>query len=186
MAGAKELNELLIALRQAFESGNVMKMRKLSNSAAKRAAISDDATIVAIALVGYCLHKMSTKQHIVISKKWQGIQQGIISQIDKAVEALEENNLPKFEKILEGIASSIKKHDHQLGNYVQDIYDKARVKYASTAYSLGLSLSQAAALTGANKKDLLHYIGATRLHDRDVVTLDIEKRLEKLRKSLGE
>ena len=43
---------------------------------------------------------------------------------------------------------------------------KARIKQASRAYSMGLSLGEAASLTGANKTQLLRYIGSTKIHDQ--------------------
>ena len=59
------------------------------------------------------------------------------------------------------------------------------MKYASDAYFLGASLGQAAALTGADKKTLLEYIGATKLHDKEERGKGIAERLKALKKALG-
>jgi hypothetical protein len=73
-----------------------------------------------------------------------------------------------------------------MGNYVSNLYEKARIKMASSAYGLGLSLSQAAMLTGADKKQLLNYIGITKMHDEIKETKGIASRIKSLKKALEE
>ncbi len=86
---------------------------------------------------------------------------------------------------LQKAVEDISKIDSEMSNYAIAVFDKAKTKLASTAYSFGLSLEQAAALTGAGRKELLNYIGATRMHDEAGVSLGISERLKKLKEVLS-
>jgi len=50
---------------------------------------------------------------------------------------------------------------------------------ASSAYAFGLSLGSAADLTGADSKELMQYIGATKIHDEEEIELNISQRIKK-------
>jgi hypothetical protein len=168
-------------LRQAFAKSDVMGMRVLSNSLIDEAALENSKRMAAIALVGYSLHKLSTKEHIVSHDKWVRVKQRVLASLERAARALEQNREPEFDRALGGIVREITAIDASIGNFVQGLFEKARVKYASSAYSMGLSLSQAAELTGASKKDVLEYVGATKISDREKAPFGISERLKKLR-----
>ena len=70
-----------------------------------------------------------------------------------------------IDKSLDIAIKDIQDFDKEAGNYIQDVIYKARVKQASRAYALGLSLGKAAELTGVEKSFLLSYIGVTKIHD---------------------
>ena len=172
------------ALQQAFAESNIMGMRTLSNELIEDAAIENDKMLASVALIGYSLHKLSTKEHVVEHGKWAILKRRVLASLEKAANALQRNNLQEFEGTLNGIIRDIRAIDAQTGNFVQGLYEKAMVKYAADAYSLGLSLSQATELTGAEKDRVLEYIGATRISDREVPELGIRERLKKLRKMM--
>ncbi len=181
------LGNLLKAIRElqeAFAKSDVVAMRVLSNKLMDKAALENSKMIAEVALIGYSLHKLSTKAHIVKHDKWLKVRGRVLASLEKAAKALEEKQEKEFEKIVNGIAAEIKGIDAELGNFVQGLYEKARVKYAASAYSIGLSLSQAAELTGAKKEDVLGYVGATRISDREKSALGIGDRLKKLRKMM--
>jgi len=178
----KTANELITAVSKT----HTMKLREISNNAIKVAALENDRVLAEISLVAYCLHKLCSKVHIVRHGKWKNVRNAIISSLKTAVKKLKQEDLNGFKVELGNTISSIQSLDRQLGNYAQNLYDKARVKHASAAYAYGLSLSQAAELTGANREDLLKYIGTTRIVDREAVTFSIKQRLEKLKQELGD
>ncbi|MEM4327213.1 MAG: hypothetical protein QXZ13_03555, partial [Candidatus Diapherotrites archaeon] len=90
-----------------------------------------------------------------------------------------------FKKHLKETIEKIEEIDQNLSHYAKAMYEKAKIKQASTAYALGLSLSQAATLTGANKKELQKYIGITRIHDEEPYKESIAERLSVLRNIIG-
>ncbi len=171
-------------LRQAFEKPDTFALRELGNKAIEEAALRNSRHIASIALVAYCLHKLHSKQHIARHKKWFSLSREIGLFLGKAADALQRDDLAAFEQNMQKVISGVQSIDLQLGNYVESIFEKARVKYASTAYSLGLGLGQSCDLTGASKKELLRYIGSTRMADREAVTFGIKERLQRLRKRM--
>ncbi|MAG22375.1 MAG: hypothetical protein CL943_03690 [Candidatus Diapherotrites archaeon] len=171
-------------VRDAFVKSDVVGMRILSNSLIEEAAIENDKRLAEIALIGYSLHKLSTKEHIVSHSRWVKVKRKVISSLEKAIGFIESGNKAGFEKTVRGIDEELRSIDFELGYFVQGLLEKARVKYAANAYSLGLSLSQATELTGADKKSVLEYVGATKIVDKEKAPKGIGARLKKLRKVL--
>jgi len=150
----------------------------------EEAALANDKQLAKFALIAYCLHKMSSKQHVVMHGRWPDIKHDILFDLEKAVKAIERGDLKAAGEKLDAVIGSVKAADESIGNYVQNLFEKAKVKYASKAYSMGLGLGQAAALTGAEKKALLRYIGVTKIADRQAVGPGIGERLKRLKKSM--
>ena len=171
---------------EAFSKGDVFGLRGIANQAIEEAAISNDKDLAKLALLAYCTHKMASKEHIVRHDRWKEIKHDILFDLKKAEKSLKAGNEEESRKSLGAAIDSVKETDEKMGNYIQNLLEKAKVKYASDAYSFGLALGQAAELTGANKKDLLRYIGVTRIADRETVTMGIAKRLSMLKRKMGE
>ena len=165
----------------AFQKQDIFALKETANKAIDQAALENDRQLAKLALIAYCLHKMSSKHHIARHGRWQEIKHDILFDLKKAAKAIEENNSREFEYRIRAAIDSVKTTDEKIGNYVQNLFEKAKVKYASNAYSMGLGLGQAAELTGANKKQLIRYIGVTRLADREALTMGIEERLKRLK-----
>jgi len=185
MGNEQGLAGFLGSLQNEFGKQDSFALREIGNKAIRKAALENNRQLAQVALVAYCLHKLSSKQHIVRHGKWASVRKSILVNLRKAVKALEKGDEKGFGRALEDAVVKIRAFDKSLGNYVQGLYEKARVKYASEAYALGLGLGQAAALTGADKKNLLNYIGVTKVHDRESVTYGIRERLGKLKEKLG-
>ncbi len=181
----KELFSFLKKVTLAFEKQDIFGLKEIANQAIENASLINNKRLASLALIAYCLHKMCSKQHIVRDGRWSEIKHDILFDLKKAEKSLEALDLDDFDHWIGEVIGSVKQTDEEIGNYVQNLFEKAKVKYASVAYSMGLSLGQAAALTGSGKKDLLRYIGITRISDRDTVTHGIGKRLRSLKRKMG-
>lgn len=179
---ALKLVEELEMLGKAFESEDLVKLKKIGNESIEDAALRDDKQLAEVSLIAYSLSKLASKEHVVKSKKWKEVKSTILKSIVKALEDFKKNKLEDFKKNLEEISKDVSSIDENLGHYVINIYSKARLKQASRAYALGLSLSAAADLTDADKKQLQTYIGATKIHEGEISRLGISDRLKKVRK----
>ena len=178
----KKIFDAVRMLREEFSDSNAMGMRKLGNSLIEDASAENNKMLANVALIAYSLHKLSSKSHISGHETWIRVKSRVISSLRRAESALEKGDEKGFDSIINGIERDINGVDSKLGYFIQGIHEKARVKYASTAYSLGLSLSQASELTGANKKRVLEYIGATKISDTEKSEFGIGERLKRLRK----
>ena len=180
----KALFSFLKKVTLAFEKQDIFGLKELANQAIENASLANNKRLASLALVSYCLHKMCSKQHIVRDGRWPEIKHDILFDLKKAAKSLEGSDLDGFDHWIGGVIGSVKQADEEIGNYVQNLFEKAKIKYASAAYSMGLSLGRSSALTGADQKDLLHYIGVTRIADRETVIFGIGKRLRELKRKM--
>jgi hypothetical protein len=161
-----------------FENDREMELRELSNNSMESAAIRQDKRMVDISTVAYALAKLMSKPHLFKSDQWNRFKAHILQEL-RAKKSMGE----ALKRIIEDVNS----FDIDLGNYVRDIIEKARIKQASRAYALGISLKQASELTGANFSSLLDYVGATKIHDRPFTkSKSIVDRYKLTKKALGE
>ncbi len=181
----ESLGKSLATLISAFESGQAHDLKKIGNMLIEEAAERNSAELARLSAISYALYKILSKDHFVKSPQWPKMAINIRSELLKAGRAAEKNDIGAFGRSLESAVKDIQGIDSELSNYARNIYEKARVKQASTAYAAGLSLRQAAELTGADRKDLQRYIGITRIHDEQPSGMGIAQRMEQLRKVLG-
>ncbi|PIU20898.1 MAG: hypothetical protein COT15_05100 [Candidatus Diapherotrites archaeon CG08_land_8_20_14_0_20_34_12] len=175
----------LTKLKKAFVAEQVMVLRSVSNELMREASIKNDQLLAQAAMISYCLHKFLTKEHVVTSGFWLEYKMSVLSSLEAALKAIENDNLKEYKKELDSISVHLERLDKELGRYVQGTYEKAKVKYAADAYYYGLSLSQAAALTMADISAVQQYIGVTTQHDIDADKKGIKVRLDELKKVIG-
>lgn len=172
-----DLGEVL----RLFKERRVFELRGLSSRLIREAAIDNDFGKAELGVIAYALHKLESKEHFVDSNEWTKVKEEISKNIKSAIFSAKNNNSVDCVNCLKKVITGIRDIDNALGNFATNVYDKAKVKQASLAYSYGLSISQAAALTGADKKDLQGYIGFTTMHDEELEMLSIKNRVDALR-----
>ncbi len=168
-----------------FDKKKIMDLRGISNRLVREAALSNDYSKAELGTIAYALHKIETKSHFVRNPQWGKVKQEISSHLNQAALAAKEDKREELMEALKTIIKNIMEIDNELGNYAQNIYEKAKVKQASQAYSYGLSISQAASLTGADQKELQSYIGFTTMHDEEPEAKNIKQRVNELKQILG-
>ena len=164
-----------------FNEKKIMDLRGIGNRLIREAAIRNDYGKAELGVIAYALHKIETKSHFVRSPQWGKIKQSIISHLYEGAEAAKSENARALMDSLKQTINDIRTIDNSLGNFAQNIYDKAKVKQASLAYSYGLSIAQSAALTGADQKELQSYIGFTTMHDEETEVKSIAERVREIR-----
>lgn len=169
-----------------FEENKVFDLRGLSSRVVREAALNNDYAKAELGVIAYALHKIESKQHFVKSPQWGKLKQSVKINLRNAQIAIQQKNTKNFLESLKKVIQNITKIDSQLGNYAIGIYDKAKIKEASLAYSYGLSIAQAAELTGADKKELQEYIGATTMHDEELEAKTMLQRVNELKEMLEE
>jgi hypothetical protein len=157
----------------------------MSSRLIREAAMQNDYAKAELGVITYALHKIETKPHFVHSPKWGKVKQAILENFNGAKNAVMTQNQEKFFASLKAIIQSITKIDDEIGNYAQNVYEKAKVKQASLAYSYGLSIAQAAALTGADQKEVQSYIGFTTMHDEEPESKSLTQRVKELKTLLS-
>ena len=186
VAAKRGMKKQLDRMRTLFAKQRIVELRNESNELIEEAARLNDKVLAEFSLICYALHKLLTKVHITRSTNWQNVKTRMLDAMDKCGMVVDAEEEGLFEKALLQIVKSIQAVDARAGNYVQDLYDKARVKQASRAYGMGLSLGAAAELTGADPKDLQNYIGTTTMHDETKEKYGIANRVRFIKDALGE
>lgn len=174
--------EKFLAVKNFFEKQDALQLRVLANNVIKGAALHNDRLLARISVISYSLHKLLSKEHIVMGANWGKNKKTVSNALDSAIFCLQKNDFKCFAEDLDNVAVQLEKVDAELGNFVKSLYEKARIKYAADAYYLGMSLSQAAELTGADKKQLQEYVAFTKQHEEEKPAFGIKDRLNRLYK----
>jgi hypothetical protein len=182
----KTLDFDLEEVKRLFSEKKIFDLRGISSRLIREASIQNDYAKAELGVIAYALHKIETKPHFVKSPQWLQVKQIISDNLSAAEMAVKENNEKKFFDSLKSIIQSITRIDDELGNFAQNVYEKAKVKSASLAYSYGLSIAQATALTGADQKEVQSYIGFTTMHDEEPEAKNISQRVKELKKLVEE
>ncbi len=166
-----------------LEEEKLVQLRNKSNELIEEAALEGDELKGRLSLIAYALHKMLSKPHIAKSRNWEKAKKSLLSSLSQSLRLLEKNEKEKFGKKIDNISGELSSVDAKLGRFLTNTFEKAKAKQASRAYTLGLSLSRACELTGAEKSDVFSYIGGTKIHEQLKDRVGIRKRLYRLRKA---
>lgn len=173
--------KLLFEIKDSLYREDYSSLRELSNKSLEQAAFEKDKYLVEISLISYSLQKILSKEHFKEDVRWRRFSKNIFKFLNKAIKGIDSKNVNQFEQGLHRIEKEITAADQKLGNYLKNVYEKAKVKQASRAYAFGLSISLAAELTGANLTDLQDYVGATKIADEEKVFMPLKERVKFLR-----
>ena len=179
------LPKRLDAMFRAFRAGNPGDLKRIGYDAIGDAALQNDHDLASLSVIAYSLYKIITRAHFMENPRWQWVSETISSSLERSFGAAERLDHKGFHKNMKSIIGKIQGIDNELSNYARNVYEKAKIKQASTAYAMGLSLKQAAELTQADPKELQKYIGITRIHDEQPGGIGISERLRAFKEALG-
>lgn len=165
-----------------FKQNRTLELRGLSNRLIKEASIETDYAKAELGVIAYALHKIESKNHFTQNQNWGKVKSKILTNLESAIYFANNHEQKQFLSKLKNIIQSIRNVDSKIGNFAQNMYDKAKVKQASLAFSYGLSISQAAELIGADKKEVQSYIGFTKMIDEEQEVKTISSRVNELKK----
>lgn len=172
----KEVKKTIKKINKAFKKEKSTELRKISNSIIEKTLQTKNPQLIELSIISYSLSKILRKPHYRKTQKWKEFKQKINKKLKKA---------KKQEKLPE-ITKTIHEFNEEAGNYIETQIHHARVKQASRLYALGMSLSRAAETTGAEKEQLLQYVGSTKISEKYRTTIPVKKRYEITRKIIGE
>lgn len=173
--------ELVERVAKYFEAENSYMLKELSNQAVYFSVASLDKTQAKIAVLAYALSKTVSKEHVVKNPVWGKVKGRLLGSLELCISFLRKNKKKQFEKNLERTQVELIHVDSELGNYVRNVWDKAKIKIASNAYAQGLSLSQASELSDANKAEVQNYVGITKIHDEEQTAYSMKQRMKIMR-----
>ncbi len=164
---------------QAINANNIGRLREIISNLNELAFLQESSLLVNFSSIFYSISKFIEKDHIRNSPKWQSYKQSLIEKLNKSQACLKSNpiNLEVLDSISIELISDCDEISELLGRFHISTVEKAKVKIAADFYARGSSLGVASNLTGADKSDVLTYIGATRIVDK-YMTISINSRLK--------
>ncbi|VVC04954.1 Uncharacterised protein [Candidatus Burarchaeum australiense] len=180
----QSLSEALLELADYVEEKDVHGLRKLSNKCLEKVSIDQHAAFLKPAMLAYAFAKVISKAHYWKDRSQAVFVNSALAKLSKAAK-LADTDEPAALVLLDEIAEALKGLDVKDGRFVRDIMQKAALKMASTLYAQGFSLDSAVAVTGADKRELVKYIGKTLMFDRTGSAKTMEERLKSLRSILS-
>lgn len=178
---ALSLSETAVVIANALRDHDVRAMRKINDRCIEETAIKFEQPTYLFALISYVLAKIISKPRYLKQKKSKDSLSSLTLSLrlceQQASSADYSGLLATQEKILE----SIERMDDEDRRFVKGILQKGKLKIASTLYAQGISLGNAAEMTGTDKREVLLYAGQTMMFDRLREKKSIEERMRDLR-----
>ncbi|RLG19430.1 hypothetical protein DRN67_02705 [Candidatus Micrarchaeota archaeon] len=180
----RTLAEAIVELSDAMEEKDVHALRKLSNQCLDKVSLEEKHAFLKPAMIAYALAKVIAKPHY-----WKGRSQTVffneaLKKFERAAAVAESDEGTALD-LLEDVEKMLRALDVKDKRFVRDIMEKAKLKTASTLYAQGFSLDRAIEMTGADKRELIKYIGKTMMFDRTGSARSMEQRLKALREIIS-
>lgn len=172
--GLEKLLEAFATMRKLFAMRDIVRLKHLGAEAARQALEFNEPRFVEMSVVSYSLSKLLEKPYIVESNRWKKFSIFLNDQLSAGLKCKTE---AECDAVVSSILHEVEKLSFDLGRFVTSVIEKARVKAATQIYAHGASVGRAMELTGADRKELLNYIGATKLPDK-YVTKTVKERME--------
>ncbi len=146
------LGEAIIALK----NGQHHKLSELSNHVIHDASIYQDNDSITVAVMIYALSKVIQR---CCEKKVD--YSSVIEKLEDSFDSLRRNNFKEYNRHIQEIMKYVEQTDDKMKVYIQEVFDKAKIKKASKLHEHGLSIGRTAEILGISQWDLLNYIGNT-------------------------
>jgi len=175
------LSETAVLISTALRDHDVRAMRKINDRCIEETAMKFGAHTYLFALISYVLSKIISKPRYFSQAKSKESLSKIISLLLQCESLAKSADYDALCKCQEKVLLSIEKMDDEDKRFVKGLLMKGKLKIATTLYAQGISLGNAAEITGTDKRDLLQYVGQTMMFDRLREKKGIEERMKDLR-----
>jgi len=178
----KEENNVLRILkeaRKAISEDDASTIKKLSDQTIHTATISQDSDNIIIAVLVYSLAKIVEREHYREMPGWNKFYSEFLKNWDLAISHLEKKELEEYRDDVGKIRNAMNKISSNLGEYISDVFRKAKINKAFKIYEHGLSEEKTAHLLGISLWDLAGYIGQSTISEAKVnESLPVKKRIK--------
>ena len=154
----KDILNVIEQTLSIIKSGNLFKLRELSDHVIHNAAVFQDKDSITIAVTIYSMSK--------IYKNVKDLDNMIVSHLSNAKEYLGKGNFNQYEKEIKNMVKDITEKDEKTKFYIMEVLERAQIKKASKMFEHGISLGQVADALGVSLWELMDYVGKTRIVDK--------------------
>jgi hypothetical protein len=170
----------------AFEKGDVVSLKNLSNQTIHTASTKQDPINIILAVIVYSLSKILERTDYKKYKDWNVLHKTIHSSIDNSIAAVKKKDEAKLKKSLELIRNSVRKLSGNFKQYIEEVFRKASISKASRIYEHGISMEKTAKLLGITMYELAEYAGKTGIPNMpEGKTTDVKSRIKLVESFFG-
>lgn len=170
------LSQAVKALYARASKSAAKQLKELSQMLGEHALVEDNTIYVEVAAIAYCLYKIEEKPYLSQSKRWVAEREKVMTRLKACDVLAESGRIQELSQMLGETLSIIDHYSLENGLFKGSLVEKARTKIATDIYAHGASLGRAAELGGVSRRDLMSYIGVTKLSEK-YLTLPAEERL---------
>jgi len=178
----KERQHILNTLKRvkkALEKNNNVKIKNLSNQIIHNASIHQEPDVISLAVIIYALSKLIERDAYKEYKSWPTFYNNYVKHLNKAINALEKDDMKIFRNEISLIRNSLQKLSGNLKYYIGEVFRKSKINKASRLYEHGISMEKTAKILGISQWELADYAGRTRIGDVNLgITLPITQRIK--------
>lgn len=179
-----DIIDVLDHIKDALERLDAEDLSEWSNHIIHSAAIYRDERAIYVGMIAYSLSKSINKKKPA-KEKWNSFITNMLKELTLAIEAMEKNNLSKFDSLIKSMLKRIADFDKSFSDYVEYVLDFSKVQKGARIYEHGLSLSSVAEMLGISKWELMRKVGERRIPEHKFLTTkSSKKRLEELKNML--
>ncbi len=145
--------------KKAVIARDALALSELSNQTIHCAACFQYPGSTAAAVLIYALSKIIERHDYEKVKNWNKVEKRLLSFLELAAKALEDNNEVAFDKYLQQARTALTSASINLKPYIEEVMRKASINKAGKLYEHGLSLGKTAELLGVTQWELSSYAG---------------------------
>lgn len=175
MEEKKHVGEVIQNAIKALQNFNSQNLRELSNQTIHSASLKQDSGSITLAVLIYTLSKIIERNDHLKVKNWNKLSKKIVQWLELSKDALEKNNLEKYEEHLKEARKTLSQISPNLKEYIKEVLRKAEINKASRIYEHGISMEKTAQLLGITQWEFADYLGTRRIEE-GYSTFDIKKR----------
>lgn len=170
-------------VKVSLSGKDYLKIKTLSNQVIHSASIEQDPDIISVAVILYALSKLIERETHKTYNGWLKFYNNYTAHIDRAITALQKDDMSKFRKEIRAIRDLIKHLSGKMQKYVADVFRRAQVNKASRIYEHGISMAKTAEILGVSIWELAEYAGNTGIGDVNLsITMPIRQRIKLVEK----
>lgn len=168
----KMLKELYIG----YKTKNIKRIKTVEKRCTEELVLGFDRDLFNTALLCFMIIKLLAKERY--------SKHPYIVKVDQYFgnlrDHIKEQDYIGMRRVVNKMIKLINTLDEADKKYINELAYNGRVKIGAKLYSQGLSLSRAAQLTGADKFDILSYVGKTLMADRVKTYKSISQRIKEI------
>jgi hypothetical protein len=177
--------ESLVRLRSCLQSRDILCLKSLAGEFAAQALEREEPHYVDMTIIAYSFAKLLEKHYVIEAPEFRALYRRTLTLLEEAREGVEKGRVEEQHAKVASLTRELEGLHKSLGRFVISVVEKARIKAATQMYAHGASLSKAASLARASKREVASYIGATHLPEK-YRTLPVKRRLDLAEQFFGE